>query len=232
MKRPNEKIQYGITVAEETIKYGAVGYLIKLLYNIKCTLGYNLYVAGGKTVNTLEENITDPLIENTGPIGRGMYEAEKWHGRFWSKILGQTEEKQSERREKYLEKKSNYQGNSVQGSEKQTDQNSLSQRIIGTTTRFGVKLDEKADKPIVRYFDNVGNAVIGYEKPEDKTQTIVSQPSQSPIYHQNRNYINTGDFILAASIFIGAVMGHFKAKKEYQKSKRKKEENKDDSKKL
>lgn len=178
MEKPSplgEKIQYGIIVTGETVSYGSVGYVIKLLYGIQDTLSANVPKQAFEVVATLEEKVANPLIENTGRIGKWMYEAEKWRGKFWSRILGQTEEKQAKRREDYLKEK----------------------------------------------YENSGAQEQSYP-PNQNTQAIVSQPSQPQVYHQDHDYMNAGNFIVAASIVIGAMIGQFKASKERRKAKQNK----------
>jgi hypothetical protein len=100
-----EKVQYGLTLGEETVKYGAAGYMIKLLYTIREMIAIDVAQKAYSIVSELEEKVTDPIIKHTAIVGKGAINAEKWHESIWSTILGQTEEKKAARVEKYLGKK-------------------------------------------------------------------------------------------------------------------------------
>jgi len=94
------RVEYGANLAGTTLKYGAVGLGVKVLYDI--TNSQIIPRTAARTVASLEENIADPIIENTGPVGKTVYTVDKWQGEFWSTLFGQTKEKQEERRQEYL----------------------------------------------------------------------------------------------------------------------------------
>jgi len=83
-----DKVEYGVTVTKETAKFGAAGYALKLLYDISNSIGTSIPEKAKAIAITLEEHVTNPLLEAAGPVGDGVLAAETWRVNLYKKALG------------------------------------------------------------------------------------------------------------------------------------------------